>query len=149
MQTNKGAGVASVVILILVIAVGAWFLLKDTETEDENTVAGTEMPVPGTDTEELVATGELFTVVYDENGFTPNSLTIPVGSTVVFQNSTGRKVSVASDDHPTHLLYPEFDQYKTDQRGNDTFSFTFEKVGTWNYHDHLNANMVGTVIVTE
>ena len=66
-----------------------------------------------------------------------------------FQNKTGKRVSVASDEHPTHLLYPEFDQYKTAERGKDIFRFTFEKVGTWNYHDHLNATMGGTVVVTE
>ncbi|MDO8594723.1 MAG: hypothetical protein Q7R93_04405 [bacterium] len=68
---------------------------------------------------------------------------------MVFENKTGNRVSVASDVHPTHLLYPEFDQYKTDQRGKDEFRFTFDKVGTWGYHDHLNAGMVGTVVVTE
>lgn len=88
-------------------------------------------------------------VVYNTQGFSPESITVKKGETVVFENKTGKRASVASNDHPTHLLYPEFDQYKTDARGKDEFRFTFEKVGTWGYHDHLNASVRGTVIVTE
>ena len=86
-------------------------------------------------------------VTYNTQGFSPKTVTIKKGETVVFENKTGKKASVASDEHPTHLLYPEFDQYKTEQRGKGEFRFTFEKAGTWNYHDHLNANMTGTVVV--
>lgn len=88
-------------------------------------------------------------VNYTSGGFAPKSVTIKKGDTVVFENKTGKPASVASNEHPTHLLYPEFDQYKTDQRGKTEFRFTFEKAGTWNYHDHLNASMGGTVVVTE
>ncbi len=94
-------------------------------------------------------TGTGVQVVYTSNGFTPQTVTIKKGDTVTFENKTGRSASVASNNHPTHLLYPEFDQYKTDQRGKDEFKFTFTKVGSWGYHDHLNAGMGGTVIVTE
>lgn len=88
-------------------------------------------------------------VTYTSAGFAPKSITVRKGETVVFENKTGKAASVASDEHPTHLLYSEFDQYKTDQRGNTEFRFTFTKVGSWDYHDHLNASMGGTVVVTE
>jgi len=88
-------------------------------------------------------------VVYTATGFAPQTVTIKKGDTVTFENKTGKRASVASNNHPTHLIYPEFDQYKTDQRGKDEFTFTFTKVGTWGYHDHLNASMGGTVVVTE
>lgn len=93
--------------------------------------------------------GKEVKVNYTSAGFAPKSVTVQKGDTVVFENKTGKAASVASNEHPTHLLYPEFDQYKTDQRGKTEFRFTFEKVGTWAYHDHLNAGMGGTVIVTE
>lgn len=88
-------------------------------------------------------------VTYNANGFSPNTVTVKKGGMVVFQNKTGKVASIASDDHPTHTKYPEFDQYKTEHRGQNEFRFTFDKVGTWGYHDHLNTNMTGTVIVTE
>lgn len=95
------------------------------------------------------ASGKETKVSYTSAGFSPKTVTIKKGETVVFDNKTGKAASVASDEHPTHLLYPEFDQYKTAQRGKTEFRFTFTKSGTWNYHDHLNAGMVGTVVVTE
>ncbi len=88
-------------------------------------------------------------VSYGTQGFSPKTITIKKGETVIFENKTGKNASVASDPHPTHTLYPEFDQYKTDQRGKTEFRFTFEKVGTWKYHDHLSSSITGTVIVTE
>lgn len=128
---------------------------KIVPSPSESTSVETGMPVPGTETKETVVTSgtegtqKETIVTYDAKGFSPKTVTIKKGETVVFENKTGARVSVASNDHPTHLLYPEFDQYKTDAKGKDEFRFTFEKVGTWNYHDHLNASMGGTVVVTE
>lgn len=119
------------ILVIIVVVVGGFFWIQNSSIDRY-------MPSP-----------PKAIVIYDANGFSPNTITIKKGDTVIFQNKTGKPASVASGAHPTHLLYPEFDQYKTDQRGKDEFRFTFEKVGTWKYHDHLNANMTGTVIVTE
>lgn len=88
-------------------------------------------------------------VIYNKSGFSPKTVTVKKGGAVVFENKTGAAASIASNPHPEHTLYPEFDQYKTDQRGKTEFTFIFDKVGTWSYHDHLNANVVGTVTVTE
>jgi plastocyanin len=57
-------------------------------------------------------------------------------------------VWTASDEHPAHTIYPEFDQKTVAGRGNE-YSFKFEKVGTWGFHNHANASHVGKIIVTE
>ncbi len=154
MNTQKGiAPIVVIVIAVVIVALGGFLLSKQTKKETPAAVE-TGMPVPGSDTKETKAEtnagtrGEK-TVAYDAQGFSPKTITIKKGETVVWRNQTGKPASVASAVHPTHLLYPEFDQYKTDQRGKDEFRFAFEKVGTWRYHDHLNASMTGTVIVTE
>ncbi|MEK7087722.1 MAG: hypothetical protein AAB891_00345 [Patescibacteria group bacterium] len=116
--------------------------------EKEGADVSSFMPVPGTNTPEMIVSKEV-RVIYNTQGFSPKTITIKKGDIVVFENKTGKSASVASDEHPTHLLYPEFDQYKSDQRGKAEFRFMFEKTGTWKYHDHLNATMTGTVIVTE
>ncbi|MBI5400852.1 MAG: hypothetical protein HZB12_01930 [Candidatus Yonathbacteria bacterium] len=120
----------------------------DIVSEEKKGEASSMMPVPGTDTKEMIVSRG-WKVMYTPQGFSPKTITIKRGDMVVFENKTGKSASIASNEHPTHLLYPEFDQYKTDQRGKTEFSFTFEKVGTWKYHDHLNANVGGTVIVVE
>ena len=52
----------------------------------------------------------------------------------------------ASNIHPTHMIYPEFDAKRPVASGKD-WSFTFTKKGTWRYHDHLNPEATGTVVV--
>lgn len=78
------------------------------------------------------------TVTYEESGFTPASLTIAKGTTINFINKTQIPLWVASDPHPDHTDYPGFDvaaQGSVPEPGQDT-SFTFEKIGTWRYHNH-------------
>lgn len=131
------------ILLIIIVAVGGFFWIQNSSTDRYMP------PPPETDTEKTVIAPTETIITYNTNGFSPKEVTIAKGGTVVFQNKTGKPASIASGPHPTHTNYPEFDQYKTDQRGRDEFRFVFEKVGLWGYHDHLNATMTGTVIVTE
>lgn len=87
------------------------------------------------------------TVSYDGSKFTPHTVNIKKGETVTFINNSTGAMSVATDPHPTHTIYPEFDQYKTAMRGQKEFTFTFDKVGSWKFHNHLNANATGIVTV--
>jgi len=90
----------------------------------------------------------VFEVVYDGTKFSPASLTIKQGDIVVFKNQSDGPFRVASDPHPTHSNYPEFDS-KTAIAAGSSFEFKFTKIGTWGYHDHLNASATGTIKVTK
>ncbi len=95
-------------------------------------------------------------------GFFPEIVTISVGDTVTFTNKDSAPHWPASDLHPTHTVYPGtgiskcFDE-TTDKttlfdscRGlaqGESWSFTFTQAGEWEYHDHRNANLKGTIIV--
>lgn len=83
-----------------------------------------------------------------DNGFSPASVTIKKGETVKFVNKSTGPMGVASNPHPTHTDYPGFDQNKSASQGQKEYDFTFEKVGTWGYHNHLNPSVTGTVVVT-
>ena len=56
--------------------------------------------------------------------------------------------------HPTHAIYPEsggcigskFDACKGLKEG-ESWSFTFNEKGTWNYHDHFDVSKFGKIIV--
>lgn len=99
------------------------------------------------------------TVTYTNNGYSPATLTVKKGDTVVFENKSSRKMWTASDVHPTHRNYPGSGIEKCSSAGADIFdacrgfdpgenySFTFNQVGTWQYHNHSQANHGGTVIV--
>lgn len=143
MDTQKGGAVLWVLVIIIIVAVGGFFLIQNSSTDRYMP------PPPETDTEKTVIAPTETIITYGAKGFSPQMVTVKKGTVVVFQNKTGKPASVASGPHPTHTNYSEFDQYKTAERGKDEFLFVFEKVGEWKYHDHLNANMTGTVVVTE
>ena len=87
-------------------------------------------------------------IVMNENGFSPATITVPKGTLVVFSNKGSRPHWPASAVHPTHELLPGFDALRGIAPG-ESYSFTFTKAGTWKYHDHLNPSRTGSVTVTE
>jgi len=86
------------------------------------------------------------TIEIDELGFHPAEVTITAGTTVLFVNNGQAKHWPASDVHPTHEILPEFDANKGLETG-ETYSYTFNDVGEWSMHDHLNPRLVGTITV--
>ncbi len=80
------------------------------------------------------------------NGFSPKKIMVEVGTTVTFYNKTANSFWPASNFHPAHTLYSDFDPKKPIAPGN-SWSFTFEKAGTWEYHDHLAPYFDGEVMV--
>ncbi len=86
-------------------------------------------------------------VTYTDTGFAPTSVSVKRGTTVTFVNESSGAMWVASDVHPTHQLLPGFDQLKSVTNGG-TYEYTFTKVGTWRYHNHVKPEAKGTVIVT-
>ena len=84
----------------------------------------------------------------NENGFTPDTVTIQKDTTVVFKNVGTEQHWPASDIHPTHGIYPEFDPQRPVPAG-ESWSFAFAKVGRWRMHDHLMPRNVGAITVTE
>lgn len=86
------------------------------------------------------------TVVYTNDGFRPAKLTIPVGTMVEFVNQSDKQMWVASNIHPSHEILPTFDEFKGVGKG-QTYMYTFDKKGTWPYHDHINASLEGVINV--
>jgi plastocyanin len=82
----------------------------------------------------------------EAQSFEPAVLTVEVGETVTFVNEGDEDKWPASNDHPTHELYPGFDARRAILPG-DSWSFTFERPGRWGYHDHLSPEIEGEVVV--
>lgn len=95
-----------------------------------------------------VLAGQGSTVYIDISGFKPSVTEIKKGDTVTFENQDSLDHWPASNIHPTHLIYPEFDPKKAVNPGK-SWSFKFDKAGTWRYHDHLFPDRTGVVKVQE
>ena len=85
-----------------------------------------------------------YKVVLSDSGFAPRQVTIPEGAKVTWVIDGKSAHWPASNNHPTHTIYPEsggcigskLDACKAMKKG-EKFSFVFEKTGTWGMHDHL------------
>lgn len=81
-----------------------------------------------------------------KDGFYPSRITIAKGDNVVFLNKTGKPFWPASNPHPIHTIYSDFDSKRPIDQGKK-WTFRFEKEGIFNYHDHLSPFFQGQIIV--
>ncbi|MDP3696566.1 MAG: cupredoxin domain-containing protein [Candidatus Taylorbacteria bacterium] len=90
---------------------------------------------------------EGFSIIHmTETGFEPLETEVKEGDIVIFENMSKNNHWPASNIHPTHGIYPEFDSKKP-VPPDTSWEFKFIKAGKWKYHDHLNPKITGTVIV--
>lgn len=93
-----------------------------------------------------VSEGIVYEVKLTENGFEPSQVRVAVGDIVRFTTTRTASFWPASDLHPTHEIYPEFDP-KQPVAATASWQFTFTRAGTWKYHDHLFPLYRGVVVV--
>lgn len=96
----------------------------------------------------VFAHSQVEVVKMTENGFEPQSITLDENSAVLFVNEDKVARWPASDVHPTHDLYPEFDPQKVIAPGS-SWSFKPKKPGTHKYHDHLKPHFRAMLIVSK
>ena len=158
-------------IVIIIIVVGGVFFWMSKSNAPMAPITD-ETPVPAVSATDTMAStsgtavpstpvapaAKSVTVSYDGNIFSPASITVSKGDTVVFTDTAG-SMWVASDPHPQHSGYDgtslsehcapghkgaaPFDQCSA----GPSFTFTFNKSGSWGYHDHFNHDAKGTVVV--
>jgi plastocyanin len=150
---NKSGMWITIIVIIVLIIIAVMAMSPKTNTEnalniDVNaTTTVDNSPETSTSTESTVAVApKTVTVEYTDAGFAPATVTINKGDTVKFVNNSSGKMWVASAPHPTHTDYPEFDEDVAVSNG-ESYSFTFDKVGSWKYHNHVNSSKFGTVVV--
>jgi plastocyanin len=100
------------------------------------------------------------TVRYTNDGYMPETITVPRGTRVTFKNESDFSLWTASNIHPTHTVYPGsginkcnttqkagiFDTCTSITKG-QSWSFTFLETGEWRYHNHVSARDGGVVVV--
>lgn len=170
---SQNAWIGAIVAVVVIVGGVWWFTSQPvkapvvdnstTETEDTNIMGTTPSDSnPGTQVgvDISVSTAPMSaTITYNGDSFSPQEVTIKRGGTVTWKNTSGGSMWVASAQHPTHGVYggtsrtehcPNPTGIAFDQCvGGGDYSFTFDKVGAWNYHDHINSNLFGKVNVVE
>ena len=96
-------------------------------------------PVDWTDKDEI-------TIVLTREGFRPQEVYIHAGTKVTFVSERDGQFWPASDLHPFHTIYKEFDPRRPlDQ--SEQWSVVLDKEGHWSYHDHIDPITTGALIV--
>jgi plastocyanin len=138
-HTNWFAFFLIIVFVVLLAVLGGYlYLSKGKKTSTTATTSTT--PLTKT-TPVLVAN-----VSVTKDGFVPATIQIKKGSQVAWTNNDSSPHQVITDPHPTHTNLKSLDSSSLGQ--GESFTFTFEKTGTFTYHDEMNPlNLKGTVIV--
>lgn len=139
-----------IAIVIVLVIVGVWYLVPGLGTAPVVAPSATATPAASP----LSAVSGKSIVIYTDAGFSPSTLTVKKGDTVTFTNTASDAMWVASNPHPIHNGYPTtggciastFDACKNIAPGG-SWSFKFDLVGAWKYHNHLNPGEGGTIIV--
>lgn len=143
------------IVVVALVALGAYFLFGSTASAPTPEPQSPEAVAPAQGTEAVIT--------YSSEGFSPVDLSVKVGETVRFVNNSGSGMWVGADEHPTHTDYDgtskndhcvdgtptggAFDMCRQIPTG-ESWSFTFTKAGTFDYHDHTRAQHGGSVTVT-
>lgn len=127
--------------MLLLVALVVIIAVKKDSTQPNNQPSTTGVVPEESDGEQRT-----ITVAITRDGFVPATVTIPKGTKVIWTNNDDKPHLVASDPHPVHDGLEGLNT-KTDIAPNASYSFTFDQVGEYTYHDHLNPNMNGVVIV--
>jgi plastocyanin len=132
--------IGGIVAIVLIIAAAIGFLLLSAQKGDDAAQTGMR-GASATGTPAVVITRT-------EDGYSPSEVTIKKGDIVLWKNESKEYHWPASDIHPTHGIYPEFDPLRPIGPGED-WAFKFDRVGVWKFHDHIRANVTGTITVLD
>ncbi len=141
----------TLVLLAIAGGLGYYFIGLNAPEETTNTppVSPTVTPTtpPSNGNEEEEGAEEVI-IRYDGTKYTPDTIEIKKGTKVTFINDSDKDMWPASDPHPIHT-----DLFGFDPRGpidaGDSWSYTFTKTGTHNFHDHLDSRDTGSILVTD
>lgn len=124
------------VMLIIAVFVIAWGI-NNLTTKTRTIIKSTSKTTSGTAKVDISA-----------SGFTPANLQVSVGTTVTWTNTDTAPHRVASDPYPSNDGLSGFDSIEAFQT-NGTYTYKFEKAGTFGYHDQQKPfDFKGTVVVS-
>ena len=134
---------AGLIVIALVAAAAFIIAGRDNDQNDNDSTqqtGSTTQNTENTSSNNQVATAT-DKVSISNFAFSPTDITVKNGTTVTWTNNDGvaHTIEADSDNGP-----------KSENLGNgDTFSFTFNQVGSFNYICGLHPSMHGTVTVTD
>lgn len=141
----------AIVLGVVIILIVGGFLIKGSFTSKGDEVGVVK---PGTTASQDDFKGATQYVDITATGLSASRVEIYKGDRVVWRNKDTENHWIASNLHPTHVLYPESGGCvgsKFDSCGDilpgESWAFIFNAEGTWGYHDDRNLQNAGEVVV--
>jgi len=137
--------IAITVVVLLVIGLGIYFSTSQnsnntastpTSNSAKNVVSNPTVPTPNLNPAPA-ANLIIHNVSITGFAFVPATITVKKGETIVWTNKDATVHTVTGGDLQSSPLGQ-----------NQTYSFAYDKIGTYSYHCSIHPSMKGTVIVT-
>jgi len=148
MKRNKIIMYLMLVMALLIIALPLAGCGGSGSTASATMAEMTTTAAAGDTTAAVTTTANSNQVICKNNKYNPDTLTVKVGTTVTWVNQDGYAHTVTSGTSPSDRS-GLFDSGNIN--GGGTFSFTFDKAGTYDYFciPHFSLGMIGKIIVTQ
>ena len=132
-------------VVLVVLAGGAFALTNNSDNKSEkpvNTTSSTSSKPDDNSTQTDQTTSNTNSVSINNFKFSPSSITVKKGTTVTWTNNDSVGHTVTETDGKDGPKSSDLNQ-------GQSFSFTYNTVGTFKYHCSIHTNMTGSVTVTE
>jgi len=139
-KPSKKVVILVLVILALIVA-GVGIVMQFKSDEKKPTTSKTDTSATPA---ALIEPAE---VSISKDGFLPATIKVRKGQSVNWTNQDDAIHQIAADPHPSHSSLPEL--LGDPLSKGESYSFTFEKSGTFTYHDELNPTKFSGVVIVE
>jgi amicyanin len=127
-------------ILIILLAVSGCTTYNPSSTTPTATLT-----TPSSTTSLAPTTPSVMTITIQNFAFNPPSLSISAGTTVTWTNQDTVQHQIINDATST---FGQGQQFESNPLGQgQSYSFTFNEIGTYPYHCNIHPSMKGTIIV--
>lgn len=149
MESNKTKlGVVVALVLIIVGVGAALYVLTRGSNENPNAATTETARQTPDDTSETLQTSEqaqLPTIVFTDEGFAQQEYSFPAGTAIRVENESSMDMQFSSNNHPAHRENPELNMALLG--AGESGTFTPPGKGTYGFHDHINDQYTGTLII--
>jgi amicyanin len=141
---NRNAWI-TVIVIVAALLVGGVLFAANNDDKEPTTTEVTQTTTTETTTEDVTDNDATATeeVEIEDMAFSPASITVKKGTTVTWTNRDAVQHTVTPDNPSTEFAASGM------LSSDESYSVTFNTVGTYTYHCQPHPQMTGTVIVTE
>jgi hypothetical protein len=148
-QNNKSSSKAGLIVAAIIVVIGVglavFALNNNSDNDNDNNKTATPTKTNNTsDTTKKAVVGSTV-ITFTDKGFDKSTYTSKAGEAVTVKNSSSMDLQFSSGEHPTHLEHPEINMGILSP--GDSGTITPAGKGTYSFHDHINAEFTGTLIV--